>query len=139
VLLLAFRVFVPSSSQTHSVSQIYGMQFDLGPTPAGQSSVSWRWLSSVLTSIAIDSICIAPISISVTIVLSAVRGRHALDEELERRAQLPSLVHVKAGEIVFKASRADEFVAWLQRQLMWYAVPAAQTDTVQIYARACVL
>jgi hypothetical protein len=158
-------------------------------------------------------------------VLSAVRGRHALDEELERRAQLPrhvcvvigwslmrgamvpathnsdcvnqltckkqfsvrlrivdarvftdadkklfgssigdvctmyqeqpvklhclnayvcrpycwlhlahtrglSLVQVRAGEVVFKASRADDFVAWLQRQLMWYdrtAPPIAYT------------
>ncbi len=102
------------------IPQIYGMQFDLGPTPAGQRSVSWRWLSSVLTSIAIDTFGIAPLSATISIVLAAVLGRHALDDELERRSLRPGMAHVRAGEIVFSASRADEFVAWLRRQLMWY-------------------
>lgn len=102
--------------------QIYGMQFDLGPTTVGQSSVSWRWLSSVLTSIAIDAVGVAPISVSVSILVAAVKGRRALDNELERRAQMPGLAQVKAGEVVFKAERADDFVAWLQRQLLWYAL-----------------
>jgi hypothetical protein len=114
------------------ILQIYGMQFDLGPTPAGESSVSWRWLSSVFTSIAVDAFGIGPLSVTVSIVLAAVRGRHALDDELERRALTPGMAHVRAGEIVFSASRADEFVAWLRRQLMWYATQKPAIFTVFI-------
>jgi hypothetical protein len=105
--------------------QIYGMQFDLakGSTASAASpstSVSSRWLGAVFFSLFVDWFVSAPAGVSVGILIAAVSGRRALDEELERRARMTGLAHVNAGEVEFAAERADEFVAWLQRTLMWY-------------------
>lgn len=100
------------------------MQFDRSSLPASSSSsssVSSRWLGAVFLSLALDCFVSAPVAVCVGILVAAVAGRRALDEELERRASFVGLAHVRAGEVVFAAARADEFVAWLQRTLLWYA------------------
>ncbi len=105
------------------------MQFDLAPasttaastaSPLPSVSVSSRWLGAVFFSLFVDWFVSAPVAVSVGILIAAVSGRRALDEELERRASMTGLAHVNVGEVEFAAERADEFVAWLQRTLMWY-------------------
>jgi hypothetical protein len=124
-LFASFTIFVLARDLFKSFESVFDFyQFDLEPTPAGQSAISSRWLSACFLSIGQDNLLNGPITICIKSFINAFLARKQLIVEEEKKLILDEMSQVKGSDLDFQLDmqdpiKIDEFVSWLMRKLLW--------------------